>query len=119
MKSSQMDPVVQISEVSVKVCLIGPPCQPVHAGGRLALEREVRLPEELDADVVEERGELLLLPLPCCLPYALQRPRHARPAEFGACFAGSRSPWPRPRLRRLRRGRTRIVRRLPSYYGGV
>jgi hypothetical protein len=36
-------------------------------------EREERHPECVDADVVEERGELLLLPLPCCLPYALQR----------------------------------------------
>jgi hypothetical protein len=50
-----MDPAVQISEVSVKVCLVGPPRQPVHAGGRLALEREIRLPEQLEADVVEER----------------------------------------------------------------
>jgi len=31
------------------------------------------LPEQLDSDMVEERGELLLLPLPCSLPYARQR----------------------------------------------
>lgn len=29
---SPMDPVVQISEVSFKVCLVVPPCQPVHSG---------------------------------------------------------------------------------------
>ena len=31
------------------------------------------LAEQIDADVVQERGELLLLPLPCGLPYAIQR----------------------------------------------
>ena len=70
---SPMDPCVQISEVSVKVCLIGPPRQPIHAGSGRAFEREERLPKQSNADVVEERCELLLLPFFCCLPYALQR----------------------------------------------
>ena len=39
-----MNPRMQISEVSVKVCFVGPPRQPVHAGGGIALEREERLP---------------------------------------------------------------------------
>jgi hypothetical protein len=64
---------MQISEVSVKVCFVGPPRQPVHAGCGIAFEREERLPEQIDAEVVEERGELLLLPLPCGLPYAVER----------------------------------------------
>jgi hypothetical protein len=68
-----MNPLMQISEVSVKVCFVGPPRQSIDAGGGIALKREERHPECIDADVVEERGELLLLPLPCCLPYALQR----------------------------------------------
>ena len=37
-------------------------------GGGIAFEREERFPEQIDVDVVEERGELLLLPLPCGLP---------------------------------------------------
>jgi len=53
---------MQISEVSVNVCFVGPPRQPVHAGCGIAFEREERLPEQIDAEVVEERGELLLLP---------------------------------------------------------
>ena len=64
---------MQISEVSVKVCFIGPPRQPVHARCGIAFEREERLPEKVDAEMVEERGEPLLLPEPCGLPYAVER----------------------------------------------
>ena len=74
-----MNPRVQISEVSVKVCFVGLPRHAVHAGGGIALEREERHPQQIDVEVVEERGELLLLPLPCGLPYALQRLGHAFP----------------------------------------
>ena len=70
---SPLNPRVQISEVSVKVCFVGPPRQSVHAGGGIAFEREERQLKRGDTDVVEERGEPLLLPLPCCLSYALQR----------------------------------------------
>ena len=68
-----MDPVVQVLEIALKVCLVVLPRQPVHARGGIRLEFEERLPEQVDAEVVEERGEPLLLPLPCGLPYALQR----------------------------------------------
>jgi hypothetical protein len=40
-----MDPCMQISEVSFKVCRIDLPRQPVHPRGRVALEHEERLPE--------------------------------------------------------------------------
>jgi|KBSSwiStaDraftv2_1062776.scaffolds.fasta_scaffold91158_1 hypothetical protein len=70
---SSMDPRGQISEVSVKVCLVCPPRYPVHSGSGIAFEREECIPEQGDADVVEERGELLLLPQPCGLPYAIER----------------------------------------------
>ena len=115
-----MNPCVQISEVSVKVCSVGLPRQPVHAGGGVALEREERLPEQIDAEVVEERGELLLLPLPCGLPYAIERLGHTSPALCPVCALLARVPLgPRPWLHRLRRRSPRIVRRLHSYYGGV
>jgi hypothetical protein len=64
---------MQISEVSVKVCFVGPPRQPVHARCGIAFEREERFPEQIDAEMVEERGEPLLLPEPCGLPYAVER----------------------------------------------
>jgi hypothetical protein len=37
---------MQISEVSVKVCFVGPPRQPVHARCGIAFEREERFPED-------------------------------------------------------------------------
>ena len=40
---------------------------------RRPLKLEERLSEQLDTDVVEERGEPLLLPFPRDLPYAFQR----------------------------------------------
>ena len=40
-----MNPLMQISEVSVKVCFVGPPSQSINAGGRIAFEREERHPE--------------------------------------------------------------------------
>jgi hypothetical protein len=64
---------MQISEVSFKVYFVGLPRQPVHARCGIAFEREERLPEQIDAEMVEERGEPLLLPEPCGLPYAVER----------------------------------------------
>jgi hypothetical protein len=64
---------MQISEVSFKVCCISLPCQPIHPRGGFAFEREERSPEQINRDMVQERSEPLLLPLPCGLPYALQR----------------------------------------------
>src|SRR6516164_6959884 len=75
-----MNPLMQISEVSVKVCFVGWPRQSIHLRGGIAFEREERHPQAVDADVVEECGEPLLLPLPCGLPYALQRLCHALPS---------------------------------------
>src|SRR5215813_9862182 len=75
-----MNPLMQISEVSVKVCFVGRPRQSIHPRGGIAFEREERHPQAVDADVVEECGEPLLLPLPCGLPYALQRLCHALPS---------------------------------------
>src|ERR1700752_3278078 len=53
-----MNPLVQISEVSVKVCFVGRPRQSIHPRGGIAFEREERHPQAVDADVVEECGEL-------------------------------------------------------------
>src|SRR5215472_13059510 len=84
-----MDPLVQISEVSVKVCFVGRPRQSIHPRGGIAFEREERHPQAVDADVVEECGEPLLLPLPCGLPYALQRLWHAFPLAPALGSTGS------------------------------
>jgi hypothetical protein len=68
-----MDPCVQVLEPALEVCLVVLPGQAVHPRRGVLLGLEERLPEQVDADMVEERGEPFLLPLPCCLPYALQR----------------------------------------------
>src|SRR5262249_54702799 len=57
----------------LEIRLVFSPSQPVHSGSGILLEFEERLPEQLEGDMVEERGELLLLPVPCHLPYAVQR----------------------------------------------
>src|SRR4030088_3734626 len=115
-----MDPCMQISDVSFKVCRIGLPRQPVHPGGGVALEHEERFPEQIDAEVVEERGELLLPSLLSCLPYASERLGHTSPTLCPVCALLACVPLgPRPWLHRLRRPLPGIVRRLHGYYGGV
>src|ERR1700687_3216357 len=112
-----MNPLVQISEVSVKVCFLGRPRQSTHPGGGIAFEREERHPQAVDADVVEECSEPLLLPLPCGLPYAPPRLCHALPPLCpGRGLRARPPPWPPHWLHRLRCGRDRFVRRLHSYY---
>jgi len=115
-----MDPVVQIREVSLKVCRVVLPRQPVHAGGGIAPEREERFPEQIDAEVVEERGEPFLLPVPCGCPDTVQRLGHAFPVLRPARALLSRvSLGPRPWLPRLRSRLPGLVRQVHSYYGGV
>jgi hypothetical protein len=68
-----MDAGMQVLEIALKVLLVVPTCQSVHPGCSILLEFRECLCEVINTDVMEERGELLLLPLPCGLPYALQR----------------------------------------------
>jgi len=77
---------------------------------------------------VEERGEPLLLPLPCGLPYAVQRLGHTFPTLCPVCALLLRVPLgPRPllspgagsSLHRLRPRSPGFVRRLRRYYDGV
>src|SRR5512144_79826 len=126
---SPLDPVAQILELALEVCLVVRPRQPIHAGCSVLLKLEERLFEQLDADVMEERGEPLLLPFPCHFPYAFQRLFHAYPVLRPARAVMIRiSLGPRPWLHRLRcarpcrrlhSGLLRFVRRLHSYYDGV
>jgi hypothetical protein len=64
---------MQIREPELEVCLVVLPRQSVYPGRRVPLQLKEREPEEINADVVEERGEPFLLPVPCCLSYAFQR----------------------------------------------
>ena len=101
----------------LKVRLVVLPCHAVYAGGGFALERVERLPECIDVDMVEKRGELFLLPLPCSLPYAVERLGHTIPALRPVCALLSRIPLgPWPWLHHLRRRLPSFVRRLHGYY---
>jgi hypothetical protein len=64
---------VQVFDIVIEVCLVVLPRQAIHPRRGVLLEFEERQPEQLDADVVEKRGELFLLPLLGSLPYAFQR----------------------------------------------
>src|SRR5690242_5182921 len=119
---SPMNPVVQIHEPRLEIGLVVLPCQAVDAGRRAALECEERHPEQIDAEMVEEGGEPLLPPLPCGLPYALQRLGHASPVLRPARALLARVPLgtrPSPHRLRARSLATGVVRRLRRYYGGV
>src|SRR5262249_53264942 len=70
---SSLDAAMKILERALEVCLIVRPCQPIHAGCCVFLEFEERLLQQIDVEMVEERGEPLLLPFPCDPPYVLQR----------------------------------------------
>jgi hypothetical protein len=68
-----MDASMQVLKIALKVRLVVPTCQPVHSSCSILLEFRECLCEVINTDVMKERGELLLLPLPCSLPYARQR----------------------------------------------
>src|SRR5439155_19355269 len=94
-----MAPAAEILKPRVEFRLVVRPCHTVRAGGGLSLERVERQPERVDIDMVEERGEPLLLPLPCGLPYAVQRLGHTFPTLCPVCALLLRVPLgPRPLL---------------------
>ena len=70
-------------------------------------------------NVVQERGELLLPPLPCGIPHTLQRMGHAFPDLRPARALLARVPLgPRPSLHRLRRRLPGFVRQLRCSHEG-
>lgn len=108
---------VEILEIALEVYLVDLPGYPVDPGGSFAFERVECRSERVDVDMVEKRGEPLLLPLPCGLPYAVQRLGHARPGLRPVCALLISVPLgPFPLLRHLRCRWSGFVRRLPSYY---
>ena len=70
---SPMDPIAQIFDPAIEIGFVVLPRHPVDTGSRVSLQREERGTEHGGVEVVEERGEPLLPPLLCGLPYALQR----------------------------------------------
>jgi hypothetical protein len=64
---------VQILEIALEVYLVVLPYQAVHPRCRIPLEGMKRHAEQIDADMVEERSEPLLLICLRDLSYAVQR----------------------------------------------
>ena len=67
------DSVMQVRELTLEVCFVVPPRYSVDPGGRVLGYRIERVPQSFRCDVVQERGELLLLVAPCSYPYAIPR----------------------------------------------
>ena len=67
-----MDPLVQVPDLAVEVCLVVLPRQSIRSGGSVLPQCVERRPQHPDINVVEERGEPFLLPFPCSFPYAVQ-----------------------------------------------
>src|ERR1700722_2291408 len=68
-----LDSVMQVRELTLEVCFVVPPRYSVDPGGRVLGYRIERVPQSFRCDVVQERGELLLLVAPCSYPYAIPR----------------------------------------------
>src|SRR5215831_17601199 len=124
---SPMDPTMQVLELAPEVCLVVLPRHTIYPRRGVSFEFEERLSEKINADVMEERGEPLLLSFPCDFPYAIQRLCHVSPVLRPARALLARIPLGlRPWLHRLRRGwhlrgllrngLLRFVRRLHSLY---
>src|SRR3982074_3251803 len=111
---------MQVREVTLEGLLVVPPRQSVHARSGMLLESiELRF-KQVGVDVVQERGEPLLLPFLRSQPYAVQPLGHACPARRPERVVLVRIPLGLgPSLPRLLPGLRRFVRRLPSYYGLV
>src|SRR5208337_1234896 len=63
-----MNAAMQIDEPALKIGLVFLPRHAIHGRGSLPPESVEGYLRGLDADMVQERGELHLLPLPCGLP---------------------------------------------------
>ena len=62
-----MKPCVQVRDIAIEVRLVGLPCQPIHSGCGILLELKERRLKVIQADVMQERGELFLRSLACHL----------------------------------------------------
>src|SRR5581483_637090 len=115
-----MDTGMQIAKVLLEIQPVLQPRDPVHPGRGLRVQRPIGLPEAIDVNVVQQRGEPCSLVLLCDSTHAIERTWRALPgSESGARFARSVPLAQAPSLHHLR-GRLRgVVRRLHRYYEPV
>ena len=115
-----VDALVQVLEFVLKPLPVLLPRHPVHSGSRLRLQPEIGLPQQINVDMVEQRGEPLFLVQFRGPPYTLQSVGHACPARCPARVGLGRVPLgPCPWLPALRRRLPASVRAVLSYYDRI
>ena len=115
-----MYPTVEVNQPTFQPGLILLPGDAVHAGGSFPLQRVKARPEQADRQVVEQGGELPLLPFPCRFPHTRQSLGYASPAlcRVRAGLMGVLLDQ-RPSLLILRRRFPALVRMIHRYYSAV
>src|SRR5271167_1746827 len=118
---STLQPVGEILEVGLQGLAVVLPRLSVHTGRSFLLETKVGHAKHFrSVDVVQERCELQLLILACCLTYPLQRTRRVTPARSPGRVLLGRVPFGQtPSLHPLRGRFSGVVRGLRRYYRSV
>src|SRR5207249_10967145 len=117
---SPMDAAMQVRQFLLQVRAVLLPGHAVDSGRRLALQRVVAVPQQLDRNVVEQRREPRPLIPPCCFTHTAQVVQLAGPA-----LGPGRGRLPdvllgrSPSLHALRRCLLTLVRALRRYYSTV
>src|SRR5580704_2590074 len=112
--------VVQVLQLLFKVLSVGLPRHAVDAHRRVPFERKVTLLQEIDADVMQQRGEPHTLALSRRLAHGDESVRRGIPAQCPGRGRLAAVPLGRgPSLHGLRRGQALFVRPLLRYYDPV
>src|SRR3954468_2820142 len=77
---SPMDPAVKVRQLLIQVRLVLLPPHAIDSGRSLSLQGVVAIPQQIDCDVVEQRGEPRPLVFTCCLTHTEQVAQLADPA---------------------------------------
>src|SRR3569833_553958 len=118
---SAMHTAVQTLKISLKVCLVVLPSHSVYSRCSVPVDRQERVAQPFDGDVVKERAESLVLVPFCCYAHTIQRIRHAQSPALcpGRVLLARVLLGQPPSLRHLRGDSFRFVRQLRRYYGAV
>src|SRR4051812_47915331 len=115
-----MDSAMQIRQLLIQARLVLLPRHAVHSGRSIPFHGVVAVPQQIDGDVVEQRGEPRPLIFTCCFTHTEQAAQLADPAlspgrgRLPSVLFG-RSPY----LHALRRRLSVVVRALRWYYATV
>src|SRR6202035_5062247 len=118
---SSLQPFGKILKIHLQLLSVVPPRLPVHARRGFLLQTEVGHAQRVQVvDVVQERRELQLLILSCCLAYPLQRTGRVFPARCpGRVLLGQVPFGQTSSLHPLRHRLPGLVRELLRYYRSV